>query len=416
MRFAGARTVEGALRRLVWNRVADRVGRRRLSLALGGPSRAVLVARAFARDMLSSDPRASAPPPVVAAAPSQWVDLQQSLSEWGRSTFSDNLVSNEDSMLDVAPQLERAPRGGAYIGVGPEQNFTYLAIQRPSLAFVVDVRKDNARLHWLYRALFEEASSRAEWLALLLGQRWEPEGDDSDVASLESVLAALERRRPDEASFRASHGRLLVRLAEAGLPLPRFELRALEAIHRRFFKEQLDITFQLRTRSKQRYPSLRSLLVSRAPDGARGGFLSAASDFDVVQRLQRQGRVVPVVGDLTGDHAMRMVARELERRGLGVGMLYVSNVEQYIFEDRRWRQWMGNLARLPLERDAVIVRSYLDQGRPHPRQRAPHRTTNMVHSAHAFLERDRARAYESFWEVVTDGAIECGAGGGSAPS
>ena len=32
--------------------------------------------------------------------------------------------------------------GGVYIGVGPEQNFTYIAA-RPEMAFIVDIRREN---------------------------------------------------------------------------------------------------------------------------------------------------------------------------------------------------------------------------------------------------------------------------------
>src|SRR5206468_6173588 len=40
---------------------------------------------------------------------------------------SDNLISNETSFQQVIPALWSAVRRGAYLGVGPEQNFTYIA-------------------------------------------------------------------------------------------------------------------------------------------------------------------------------------------------------------------------------------------------------------------------------------------------
>jgi hypothetical protein len=61
--------------------------------------------------------------------------------------------------------------------VGPEQNLTYIALTAPQLAFVVDIRRDNALLHLLYRALFERAGSRAEFVALLLGRPYVAAGD-----------------------------------------------------------------------------------------------------------------------------------------------------------------------------------------------------------------------------------------------
>src|SRR5687767_11031486 len=70
------------------------------------------------------------PPELPGKAPAQpFHELVQSLSERDRYYFSHNYVSNETSQLQVAPLLlERAGSGGAYLGVGPEQNFSYIAL------------------------------------------------------------------------------------------------------------------------------------------------------------------------------------------------------------------------------------------------------------------------------------------------
>src|SRR5688572_33360977 len=79
-----------------------------------------------------------------------------SLSEAPGYFDTDNLISNERSYLQVIPDL-RAPaiRGHAYIGVGPDQNFSYIAAMRPSIAFILDIRRDNMLLHLLFKALFQ---------------------------------------------------------------------------------------------------------------------------------------------------------------------------------------------------------------------------------------------------------------------
>src|SRR4029453_4486993 len=59
------------------------------------------------------------------------------LSEAGGYFDTDNLISNESSYLQVIPELQRkGVHGGAYIGVGPDQNFTYIAEVRPTIAFI----------------------------------------------------------------------------------------------------------------------------------------------------------------------------------------------------------------------------------------------------------------------------------------
>ena len=58
----------------------------------------------------------------------------------GAFELSDTFVSNETSVPELARWLR--PSGGVYIGVGPEQNFTYIAALRPAMAFIVDIRRE----------------------------------------------------------------------------------------------------------------------------------------------------------------------------------------------------------------------------------------------------------------------------------
>ena len=93
------------------------------------------------------------------------------LSEPAGYFDTDNLISNERSYLDVVPDLKkRGVKGGAYVGVGPDQNFSYIAAIRPEVVFIVDVRRDNLLLHLLFKSLFTLARTRVEYLAMLLGR------------------------------------------------------------------------------------------------------------------------------------------------------------------------------------------------------------------------------------------------------
>src|SRR5687768_15316784 len=86
----------------------------------------------------------------------------------GAFTHSDNLVSNETYFVHTIRRLRQ--RGGVYIGVGPEQNFSYIARLRPAMAFIVDIRRENRDLHLMYKALFELSADRAEFLARLFSR------------------------------------------------------------------------------------------------------------------------------------------------------------------------------------------------------------------------------------------------------
>src|SRR5262249_3864120 len=81
-----------------------------------------------------------------------------SFSERAGTFPSDNLLSNERAFQDVIPELTGRSFPGVYLGVGPEQNFTYIAALKPQMAFIVDVRRGNLDLHLMYKALFELSS------------------------------------------------------------------------------------------------------------------------------------------------------------------------------------------------------------------------------------------------------------------
>jgi hypothetical protein len=111
-----------------------------------------LLAVAVAAALAVAAPRA----PRAAAEPSltdqEFRTLITGMSERGGSFVTDNIVSNEIAQQDVLPDVERTHRG-AYIGVGPEQNLTYISALKPSIAFVVDLQRGNMLLHLMYKAL-----------------------------------------------------------------------------------------------------------------------------------------------------------------------------------------------------------------------------------------------------------------------
>src|SRR4029077_4334247 len=65
---------------------------------------------------------------------------------------------------------ERGVTAGSYIGVGPEQNLTYIAAIHPAMAFVVDIRRQAMLQHLMFKAVFELAKDRAEFISLLFSK------------------------------------------------------------------------------------------------------------------------------------------------------------------------------------------------------------------------------------------------------
>src|SRR6202171_365485 len=89
-------------------------------------------------------------------------------SEPGGLFPSDNFISNETTYQEVIPELrKRASSDGAYLGVGPDQNFTYITALRPRIAFIIDIRRQNMIEHLLYKAIVEISDDRDDFLPRL---------------------------------------------------------------------------------------------------------------------------------------------------------------------------------------------------------------------------------------------------------
>src|SRR5436189_3612018 len=105
---------------------------------------------------------------------------------------SDNFISNETSYLHIVDKLEQlGARGGAYIGVGPEQNFTYIAKVRPRIAFIVDIRRQAMIQHLMFKAIFQLAPDRVHYLSLLLSKPLPKDKYPAADASVSEMLAFI---------------------------------------------------------------------------------------------------------------------------------------------------------------------------------------------------------------------------------
>jgi hypothetical protein len=354
-------------------------------------------------------------PELPAISSAEFARLFRELSEPDRYFFSDNFVSNETSYLQVVPLLDtRGRKGGGYVGVGPEQNFTYIALLEPELAFVVDIRRQNALQHLLFKALFDEAESRAHFLALLFGRPWQPPGNAGKDPTIAELLSQVERSKPERAVFDETLRRLIARITDGfGISLSKQDRQTIERTHRAFFDDQLELRFELHDHNARKYPSLGELLAARDPGGAARGFLASEDRFRVVRTLHRKHRIIPVVGDFAGNHALQAVGEELRKRDLPLNAFYVSNVEQYLLEPGKWRPYVANVDALPADERSLFIRCYLDQGRRHPQQMKGHRTATVLQHFDHFKWRQRTRGYGTFWQLAIDGNLGADDDGGN---
>ena len=346
--------------------------------------------------------------PAERAADATFSSLVARLSEPGGYFDTDNLISNERSYLHAIRTLRRhGVSGGAYLGVGPDQNFSYIAHIRPQVAFILDIRRDNLLQHLLFRAMFEEAESRAEWLALLFGKAT-PAPASLARAPLESILAWVDSAPGTPAGVTAIRRRLLARMVKYGVPIDTGEQSTIARIHDEFIASGLDIKFTTHRRGpRPYYPSYRELLLETDLDGRPASFMATHELYDVVRRLQQRGAVIPVTGDFAGDHALAAIGDEVRRRGLRLSAFYTSNVEQYLLRDGSFDRYAATVAKLPHDEKTVMIRSYFSGGfrPPLPQTVEGYASTQLVQPLASFVVEHGRGAYTSYSDVVSLGIL-----------
>jgi hypothetical protein len=286
------------------------------------------------------------------------------LSEPGGYFDTDNLISNEGSYLHVLPELRRANvRGGAYVGVGPDQNFSYIAAIRPSTAVILDIRRDNLLLHLLFKSLFAMSRTRVEYLALLFGRAVPDAPAPWQERSINDIAAYIDAAKvPGSAAMEARHAKIAAQVKSFGVPLSPEDLGTIARFHRRFEDAGLGLLFQSTGRTPQPYnPTYRQLLLETDGAGRQGHYLAAEEAFQFLKSLQARDLVIPVVGDFSGPKALAAMGRFLGERNERVSAFYASNVEFYLFRNATFPRFVANLGQLPRAQNAVIIRSVFNR-------------------------------------------------------
>ena len=314
---------------------------------------------------LSAGAWSSRAAPQATATPTTFASLVAKLSEPGGDFGGDNLISNEQSYLHVMNALEQGRvTGGAYLGVGPDQNFSYIGQIRPAVAFLIDIRRDNLLLLLLFKAIFAQAPTRVEYLCLLTGRAPPPMPETWGAATIDRIVTYVDATGalPDtrQAQIRA---RLEQTMKGFGVPLSAADFATIDGRRREFVYAGLSLAFAVRGRPPAPYyPTLRTLLKETDRSGRQVSFLASEPSYQFVRGLQARDLVIPVVGDVSGPRAMNAIAAEMAARQTPLSAFYISNVEQYLFGDGTFPAYVENLKRMPRDARSTIIRSVFPSG------------------------------------------------------
>lgn len=359
--------------------------------------------------ILSVAPSLTAQPsPALRRASGEFAATIARLSEPGGYFDTDNLISNESSYLHVLTRMRSGGvNGGAYIGVGPDQNFTYIAAIRPKIAYILDLRRDNLLQHLMFKALFQRSRNRMDFLCRWLGRTPPADLASWDQRSITDITAWVAQQPANQLFARSEQNAIVAAARETAIPLSEQDAATIRRFHDSFVQGGLDLQFTSFNRGpRPHYPTLGQLILEKDLDGRMASYLAREDDWRFVRGLHVADRVVPVIGNLAGPTALRAIGRDVERLGERISAIYTSNVEQYIWRDGSFPRFAESLASLPRYRHAVIVRSYFgggSGGQVHPLARDGYVSTQLVQNVSDFVERQKGGGWTSYWELVTAG-------------
>jgi hypothetical protein len=309
--------------------------------------------------LLSTAPASGALNPV----PDQLTDeafwsLISDLSEDGGYFRFENFLSNEPAFQYVISDLKQITKpGGVYVGVGPEQNFTYLVALEPKIAFIVDIRRQNMLEHLMYKALFELSADRAEFLSKLFSRK-RPDTLNED-SSAEALFTAYQMVDRDPQIYKQNVQDIKDRLVkEHKFGLSADDLEKIQYVYSAFFSEGPYLEYSFGGYGGAMSPTYADLMTATDETGKNRSYLATEENFRIVKAMERKNLIVPLVGDFAGPKTVRKLGQYLKDHEATVTAFYTSNVEQYLFQQASdWKNFYSSVATLPMDASSTFIRS-----------------------------------------------------------
>jgi hypothetical protein len=238
------------------------------------------------------------------------------------------------------------------------------------MAFIVDIRRQAMVQHLMFKAIFEMSPTRADFIALLFS-RSKPARIDAS-SPIQSLWNAFLGVQADPAAYARNHAAIRDRLVSThGFALTPGELASLQYVYQAFYQYGPYIATRGAGGSGGgggrgrggggrggNSRNFLSLTQATGYDGQVHTFLASEESYRVVKDLHDRNLIVPVSGDFGGPRAIRAIGSYVASRGARVTAFYLSNVEQYLFQDNKNRQFYANVATLPLDSTSFFIRPY----------------------------------------------------------
>jgi len=194
-------------------------------------------------------------------------------------------------------------RGGAYLGVGSDQNYTQAAVAKSELVFLMDYDAMVVHLHRVNQAFVKAADTPADFLAL-----WDPKNN----VKAEATLVAEWKDDPIKDQY----------------------LRIYRSLGRTMFNHY----------TGQRNTS------KTAPTN----WIRDDANYTWVRDLWRGGRIVALKGSMLGDNCMVSVGEALTKLGVPMRLYYTSNAPN-AWGGHMTAEYRRNVRAFPMDESSVVM-------------------------------------------------------------
>jgi len=319
---------------------------------------------------------------------------------------SDNFLSNEVEYQWVIPTLTSTlDPGGVYLGVGPEQNFTYIVALRPKLAFIVDIRRGNLHEHLLYKAFIEMSADRAAFLSRLFARK--RPADLPPSADIGQLMAAYQHEEASAELFDRNLQEARDWLVKHhSFALSDDDLSGLEYVYKAFYEGGPDLNYSFPNGGFFRggnFPNYADLMSETDGHGEHRSYLASEDQFRALSEIEKNNAIVPIVGNFAGPKALRAVGEYLRQYNATVTAFYTSNVEMYLFQQGDdWKKFYSNVATLPFTDKSTFIRSVSNRGlRFQFRNSAPGaRASTRLNPIADLIRAYRAGRIDGYYDVI----------------
>jgi hypothetical protein len=337
--------------------------------------------------------------------------LIERLSEKAGYFGSDNLVSNELSYLHVLGKLSQMNvTGGAYLGVGPDQSFSYIAQIKPRIAIMIDIRRDALLQHLLFKSVFMMARNRTEYLSLLFGRPLPRDFKKWNTKTITELVDYVDRTPADNKLIERTRAEMHRRLATYGMNLSERDIETIDEIYQAFNQSGMEVRYTIRDRPTGRFfPAYRELLLEKDLDGRQRNYLATEELFQVIKTMQDKDLIVPATGDLAGTKAVKAIGEYLREINEKVSAFYVSNVEFYLVRNGSFDQFADNVRTLPIDERSVIIRSYFNYAyytSQHPQTIDNYFSVQLLQTLDSLIKDQNAGGYETYYDLVTRRSLD----------